>query len=130
MMNQGVQPRGFIGESFLDKVLWDLWNLRKVDPLGYVECVLDLATVDTPDKIKEKMEIDLDKTIEDVKKELKYFEDKRQSHNPIKRKGVEAIDEVTVQMAAARKIEHALVNAYYEAGFLFRLEGFRMGQFK
>jgi hypothetical protein len=120
-----VQARGFIGESFLDKVLWNLWNLRQFNPLGYVEAVLDLATVDTPDKIKEKMGINLDETIEAVKKELKYFEDKRQSHNPLMRKSAEAVDEVTVQMAAARKIEHALVNAYFDAGFLFRREEFR-----
>jgi len=129
-MSAEIQSRGFLGESFLEKVLWDLWNLRKVDPLGYVECVLDLATVDTPDEIKEKMGINLDEKIDAIKKELGYFEDKRAGHNPLMKRNVETIDEIKVQMRGAREIEHALVNAYFEAGFLFRREQYTQGRFK
>jgi hypothetical protein len=126
---QNVQARGFIGESFIDKVLWDLWVKRQYDPMGYVEGVLDLATVDTPDGIKKSMGIDLDGKIEEIKKELGYFEGKRAGHNPLMKRNVEAIDEIKVQMRGAREIEHALVNAYFNAGFLFRREEFRQRSF-
>jgi len=126
---QNVQSRGFLGESFLEKVLWDLWVKRQYDPMGYVEGVLDLAVIDTPDDIKEDMGVDLGKEIDDAIKELDYFEGKRQRHNPIKRKSAGTIDEIKVQVEKARIIEHALVNAYFKAGFLFRRSEFAQRQF-
>jgi len=131
---QEIQSRGFIGESFLDKVLWDLWTKRQYDPMGYVEGVLDLATVDTPDMIKKDLKIGpdkkgLDEKIEEIKKELEYFESKRAGHNPLMKRNVEAVDEIKVQMRGAREIEHALVNAYFEAGFLFRREQYTARRF-
>jgi len=126
---QNVQSRGFLGESFLEKVLWDLWIKRQYDPMGYVEGVLDLAMIDTPDDIKKDMGVDLGKEIDDAIKELDYFEGKRQGHNPIKRKSAGMMDEMKVQVEKARIIEHALVNAYFKAGFLFRRNEFTQRSF-
>lgn len=123
-----VQARGFIGESFLDKVLWDLWSLFKYDEYGYVEGVLYLATVCTPDTIVEKIKIDLKEKIDKANKLLDYLKDKRQNYDPITRRKAERAD-IIPQLENVMEIEHALVNAYFEAGFLFRREEFRQRPF-
>lgn len=120
MKREQLLPIGFVGERFIERVLINLWYLYDKDRSKFAEKVFLLVDCFMPQRILERMDIDFNAKMMELRHSLGQVEEMIRNYNPIQKNRVRAQVKPLLAVDAAREILRAWVNAIEQEGLYFR----------